>query len=58
MIAESMQAQSDSSIGLGKHKSVHPTPVNSEESCILRVDGVEAKIPILLGTDGSKMLDI
>jgi citrate synthase len=35
-----------------------PSIVAPIETCTLRVDGIEAKIPILLGTDGNKMLDI
>ena len=35
-----------------------PSQVIPQESCILRVDGIEAKIPIIKGTDGARMLDI
>lgn len=32
-----------------KMRSVHPNPVSTEQFCMLRYDGKEAKIPILTG---------
>jgi hypothetical protein len=58
MAAESMQVQTDALNSLGKQKSVHPSIVTPIGTCTLRVDGIEAKIPVLQGTDGIKMLDI
>ena len=56
MIEEAMAAQSNP---LSKQISYTvPSQVIPQESCILRVDGIEAKIPIIKGTDGAKMLDI
>jgi hypothetical protein len=37
---------------------VHPSKIESEKECTITVDGLKAKIPILEGTDGNKMLDI